>query len=34
MWEEYVDEVMAAPPHLKNGNNGQMVSSRSRTFLN
>ena len=33
MCEEYVDEVMTAPSHLKNGNNWQMVSSRSGTFL-
>jgi len=34
MCEEYVDEVMTGPPHLKNGNNWQMISSRSGTFLN
>jgi len=33
MCEEYVDEVMTAHSHLKNGNNWQMVSSRSGTFL-
>ena len=32
--EECVKEVMTSPPHLKNGNNWQMVSSRSGTFLN
>ena len=32
--EEYVDEVMACPPHLKNRNNWQVVSARSGTFLN
>ena len=27
MYKKYVDEVMTAPPHLKNGNNWEMVSS-------
>jgi len=34
MCEEYADEEMTAPPHLKNGNYWEMVSSRSGTFLN
>ena len=34
MCEEYVDEVMTAPPQLKNGNNWQIVSTRIGTFLN
>ena len=34
MCEVYVDEVMTAPSHLKNGNNWQMVCTRCVTFLN
>ena len=34
MCEDYVDEVMTAPSHLKNGNYLQMVSTISGTFLN
>ena len=32
MCEEYVDEVMTAHPHMKNGNYRQMVSTRNGTF--
>jgi len=32
--EEYVDEVMTVPSHLKNGNYWHMVCTRSGTFLN
>ena len=34
MCEEYVDEVITAPPYLKNENNWQIVSSKGWTFLN
>ena len=34
MCEEYVDEVMTVPSHLKNGNYWHKVFTRSGSFLN